>query len=474
MLQKEALTKNAKQYPGLNIKSIEGTVLATIINRKVDDVKNMKVSDNKRFVPLCSLEKALSNKVGRNFILECKKSSPTLGDFCKDFDLDKLIACYETKARAISVLCEEHFFKGSIEFLKYVKERTTLPVICKDFIICKEQIVNAYAAGADAILLMLSVLTKETYLELLDYAHSKGLDVLTEVDDKKDALFALEHKIKIVGINNRDLRTLTIDLDNAKTLCRLFDENTLVVSESGIKEHSDLLYLKDINNFLIGSSITAENDVFFKANSMLFGTNKVCGITTKEALEALVNNHVSLAGFIFAKKSPRYVEVSKAKDLASSFKGQIKFVGVFVDEKVENIISTVKEVGIDYVQLHGVETVQFIKELQSALPSIKIIKAFNINTKDDFEKVKDYAPYCTYFIFDSKSPGSGNSFDWGMIPEELDKKLILLSGGIGLDNVKQALAYEFAGLDLNSKLETIKGIKDVKKINEIFNIINNY
>src|SRR5574344_1348318 len=154
MLQAQKLTSQAKAFVGLNTKAIDETVIATIINKKVEDVKNLKVT-GKRTAPLLSLRTALGNKDSRNFILECKKSSPTLGDFCKDFDLDKLIACYETKASAISVLCEEHFFKGSIEFLKYVKERTTLPVICKDFIICKEQIVNAYAAGADAILLML-------------------------------------------------------------------------------------------------------------------------------------------------------------------------------------------------------------------------------------------------------------------------------------------------------------------------------
>ena len=89
-------------------------------------------------------------------------------------------------------------------------------------------------------------------------------------------------------------------------------------------------------------------------------------------------------------------------------------------------------------------------------------------------KLHDYEALCEYFILDSKSPGSGTSFDWGKIPANINKDKILLSGGIGLDNVEKALEFEFIGLDLNSKLETVKGIKDANKINKIFNIIHNY
>ena len=473
MLQKEVLNSKALNFKGLNLKGIEDTVLATIINKKVYDVESLK-PNGERSAPLVSLEKALSNQDGRNFILECKRSSPTLGDFCKDFDLDKILACYENKASAISVLCEEHFFKGSIEFLKYVKARTTLPVICKDFIICKAQIDNAYIAGADAILLMLSVLTKDTYKELLNYAHQKGLDVLTEVDTYEDAIFAKELNLKIVGINNRDLRTLKVDLNNARTLAKLFSKDTLVVSESGIHTHNDLLSLKGINNFLIGSSLTGSEDIEFQANTMLYGTNKVCGITTKDALQAVINNHAALAGFIFCEKSPRNLSVDKAKELSALAHGKIKTVGVFVDESIEKMVAIAKEVGLDFLQLHGNETVQTIETLNKLLPQVKIIKAFNIEGPKDFEKLHDYEALCEYFILDSKSPGSGTSFDWGKIPANINKDKILLSGGIGLDNVEKALEFEFIGLDLNSKLETVKGIKDVNKINKIFNIIHNY
>ena len=474
MLHTEPLTSQAKCYPGLNYEGIEGTVLATIINKKVDDVKDI-VLKGQRTAPLRSLSHALERKDGRNFILECKQSSPTLGDFCKDFNLDRLISCYEKRASAISVLCEKHFFKGSLDYLRYVKEHCSLPVICKDFIICKEQIDEAYIAGADAVLLMLSVLNKKKFEELFSYAHSLKMDVLTEVDDKNDALYAISRKIEIVGINNRNLRTLEVNLDNARELNRLFNSDEVkVVSESGIHTHRDLVSLNPIRNFLIGSSLTAQTDVEFKANSMLYGLNKLCGLTTKEAVQAAVDNHVAIGGLIFAKKSPRFVSDDKASAFVKEFKGKIRFAGVFVDAAVEEMADKVKTLGLDYIQLHGGESIETIKTLKKLLPGTGIIKAFNIKSIKDFDKVNEYLHFADLIILDSSNPGSGNSFDWSLIPSTLDKSKCLLSGGIGKDNVLKALSFNFAGLDLNSKLEKTKGIKDVDLIFETFRLINNY
>lgn len=474
MLHTEPLTSQAKCYPGLNYDGIEGTVLATIINKKVEDVKDI-VLKGQRTAPLRSLSNALERKDGRNFILECKQSSPTLGDFCKDFNLDRLISCYEKRASAISVLCEKHFFKGSIDYLRYVKAHSSLPVICKDFIISKEQIDEAYIAGADAVLLMLSVLNKEKFEELFSYAHSLKMDVLTEVDDRNDALYAISRKIEIVGINNRNLRTLEVNLENARELNRLFNSDEVkVVSESGIHTHSDLVSLNPIRNFLIGSSLTVQTDVEFKANSMLYGLNKLCGLTTKEAVQAAVDNHVAIGGLIFAKKSPRFVSDDKASAFVKEFKGKIRFAGVFVDASVEEMADKVKTLGLDYIQLHGGESIETIKTLKKLLPGTGIIKAFNIKSIKDFDKVNEYLHFADLIILDSSNPGSGNSFDWSLIPSTLDKSKCLLSGGIGKDNVLKALSFNFAGLDLNSKLEKTKGIKDVALIFEIFRLINNY
>ncbi|WP_295354884.1 hypothetical protein [uncultured Succinivibrio sp.] len=275
-------------------------------------------------------------------------------------------------------------------------------------------------------------------------------------------------------INNRDLRTLTIDLNNARELSAIFDENTIVVSESGIKEHKDLIDLKPIKNFLIGSSLTGDSDVEFKAKSMLYGLNKVCGLTTREAVECCAKNNVSIGGLIFAEKSPRYVSVDKAREITADYKNELKFAGVFVDETLENMVRTAKEVGLSYIQLHGSESPELIEKLREALPQIRIIKAINVKSDSDFALIKKYDRLCELFILDSASPGSGSSFDWNSIPQTVNREKILLSGGIGPDNVELALKQGFLGLDLNSKLEKVKGIKDIKLINEVFNTINRY
>ena len=470
MLHSEKLNAKAKAFLGLNHQALENTVLATIINKKVYDVESMKLDSLKRTLPHTSLKDALC-KSGRSFILECKQSSPTLGDFCSDFNLDKLLSAYNRHGSAISVLCEKHFFKGSFTYLNYVKAHTHLPVICKDFIICKEQIVKAYNSGADAILLMLSVVDKCLFKELYDYAKSLNLDVLCEVENEEEDLYAKKLHLPIVGINNRNLKTLEINLNNARTLAKLFDKDTIIVSESGIKTHQDIVSLSPINNFLIGSSLTIEKDVEFKAISLLYGTNKICGLKTPEAIEACIANHAAIGGLIFAKKSPRFIDVHEAKALIAPYKGKIKFAGVFVNEDIDSIAAIAKTLDLDYLQLHGSESIENIKLIKERLPQIKIIKAFSIENQDSFEKIRPYQEICDLLLLDSKNPGSGSSFNWNDIPKFIDKNRTLLSGGIGLDNLKEALSLNFAGLDLNSKLESIKGLKDPQKIAQALRIV---
>lgn len=470
MLHSEKLNAKAKAFLGLNHQALENTVLATIINKKVYDVESLNNDSLKRTLPHASLKDALC-KSGRSFILECKQSSPTLGDFCSDFNLDKLLSAYNRHGSAISVLCEEHFFKGSFTYLNYVKAHTHLPVICKDFIICKEQITKAYNSGADAILLMLSVVDKHLFKELYDYAISLSLDVLCEVENEEEALYAKELHLPIVGINNRNLKTLKINLNKAKTLAKLFDKDTIIVSESGIKTHQDIVSLSPISNFLIGSSLTIEKDVEFKAITLLYGLNKICGLKTPEAIEACIANHAAIGGLIFAPKSPRFINMHDAEKLIAPYKGKIKFAGVFVNEDIDSIVAIAQTLNLDYLQLHGSESIENIKLIKERLPQIKIIKAFSIENQESFEKIKPYQEICDLILLDAKNPGSGSSFDWNRIPKFIDKNRTLLSGGIGLDNLQEALSLNFAGLDLNSKLESVKGLKDPQKIAQALRII---
>ena len=128
----------------------------------------------------------------------------------------------------------------------------------------------------------------------------------------------------------------------------------------------------------------------------------------------------------------------------------------------------------DYVQLHGNEGPEIIAKLRELLPYTKIIKAVSIKNSADFEKYRDLAPLCDLMLLDSKSPGSGKSFDWDSIPSFVDKGRTLISGGIGIDNLNYALRLGFAGVDMNSKLEGSVGVKDPALVKKAFEIIKEF
>ena len=183
---------------------------------------------------------------------------------------------------------------------------------------------------------------------------------------------------------------------------------------------------------------------------MLYGTNKICGITTKEALNAAIDVHASIAGFIFFEKSVRNISVERAVEFADSARGKIRFAGVFVNESLDTVELIAKKAGLDYVQLHGCEDLEYITNLKNRLPNTKIIKALNIESSDDFSKIDYYNDSCEYIILDSKAPGSGSSFDWNSIPDCVNKNKILLSGGIGIDHLchhaVRSRLYRLAGM----------------------------
>lgn len=482
MLQAQKLSAAALKYDGLNIESLDNTVLAAIINKKVENIAaikeyNASLSDNTCVKRKPHEFKRAFEDNRRHFILECKKSSPSLGDFCPDFNLEKIVSCYNDRADAISVLTEECFFKGSFEYLKQVRKLTEKPLLCKDFIIAKEQIEIAKKIGSDAVLLMLSVLTFDKFLELYEFAKTLNLDVLTEVSNEVEAKFAIEHHIDIVGINNRDLRTLKIDLSNAKKLYPLFPDSTVVISESGIKTHRDIVNMLPLKNFLIGSALCSEIDIDIKANTLLYGFNKLCGLTDKEGIETAINNKFSLAGLIFAEKSPRCINLEQAAELALNpiYKSKINFCGVFKDAEISSVIAIASKLCLKFVQLHGKESPDYIKTLHEKCPQLTIIKALGMNESLSYEDLvlfKEYAATADYLLLDSKNPGSGKEFDKSLIPDFINKDKTIISGGIGPSNIASILTLNFCGVDCNSCLESAPGKKDPVLVRELFNRIN--
>ena len=232
-------------------------ILTKIISTKRDEI-----SQRKKNLSLSSLEsriksipeprgfkKSLLNSINRGtpaIIAECKKASPSKGLIREKFDLDEILAAYTPFAAGISVLTDEKYFQGKFEYLAYVTERVSQPVLNKDFFVCEYQVYLARYYNADAILLMLSVLDDETYQQLAAVADSLGLDILTEVSNEEEMHRAIALKAKIIGINNRDLRDLSTDLATTEKLVPMLKDAThehVVISESGIYTHQDVLRL---------------------------------------------------------------------------------------------------------------------------------------------------------------------------------------------------------------------------------------
>jgi indole-3-glycerol phosphate synthase len=204
-----------------------------------------------------SLKNALIKSQGIGIISEIKRASPSKGDLNINLDVEKMAKIYENAgAKAVSVLTEERYFKGSYKDLENARKCLTVPILNKDFFIDKIQIDLCKIYGGDVILLILKVLSDVEAKELLDYAHFMNLEVLMEVHDEEELLRAKELNPDIIGINNRNLETFEVSIDTTIALSKYIKEDGLIISESGIKTREDVKKLKEhgVKGILVGES----------------------------------------------------------------------------------------------------------------------------------------------------------------------------------------------------------------------------
>ena len=228
-------------------------------------------------VPLAAIERraaavpprpgAFANALVRcdrvNVIAECKRRSPSRGVLKAMYDPSEIAAAYDRAgAAAISVLTEPTFFDGALEHLAAVRRITSLPLLRKDFIVDRYQIAEARAAGADAILLIVAALSAGALAELHQAARDAGLDVLVEVHDLSELAVALDAGASIIGVNNRNLRTLAVDVDVSRKAIDLIPDEVIAVAESGLRSASDLTRLEHAgyDAFLVGERLMAADD----------------------------------------------------------------------------------------------------------------------------------------------------------------------------------------------------------------------
>lgn len=408
------------------------------------------------------------------FITECKKASPSKGLIRDDFDLDYIASVYNRHADAISVLTDEKYFQGSFDFLPQVRSQVTQPVLCKDFMVDTYQVYLARHYSADAILLMLSVLDDEQYRALAEVAASLNMGILTEVSNEDELHRAVNLGAKVIGINNRNLRDLSTDLNRTKELAPLIRKlapQATVISESGIYTNQQVRDLSAYaDGFLIGSSLMAEKNLELAARKVILGENKVCGLTHPDDAAKAYRAGAVLGGLIFVKSSPRYVDMETARLTMSG--APLNYVGVFQNEAADFILDTVKSLGLKAAQLHGQEDQQFVDQLRSQLPGdVEIWKAYGVTDSIPSLLNNNIDRHLLDTKIGSQTGGTGLVFDWSLIGDPLR---VMLAGGITPFNAQKAAQQGCLGLDLNSGVESSPGKKDQTKLNQAFAAIRDY
>ena len=207
-------------------------------------------------------------------IAEVKKASPSKGIIRKDFDPMVLGQAYEKGgADSLSILTEPHFFQGNKEYLGMVRRYTSIPLLRKDFIVDKYQLVEALAFGADYVLLIAMALTRKELKELINYTRHLGMEALVEIHDKKDLAKAIFSGADIIGINHRNLETFDMDMKLSEKLIPLIPKNKIIVAESGITDHDTVKELSRVgaDAFLVGEHFMRQQDVTQAVKDLKYG-----------------------------------------------------------------------------------------------------------------------------------------------------------------------------------------------------------
>ena len=454
-------------------------VLSKIIAKKRERVEEAKqtvsldhVRSDAYVKRVSSTPHALSRALqidGINIIAEFKRRSPSKGVIRADADLPWIARSYQAGgAAAMSVLTEQDYFDGSLADLREVKDTVGLPVLRKDFVFDEYQVYESAAAGADAILLIVAALDDRQLESLRRLAEDLlDMDALVEVHNADEMKRATDSGAKLIGVNNRDLRTFEVSLETSVNLASLAPRDALLVSESGLNDTADLLRLKEygFHGFLIGESLMRAVRPSRKIAQLRSAIPeqvfvKICGVTNLDDALAAVNAGADALGFNFYRLSPRYISPHAAREIIRQLPENILKVGVFVNEAPEMVLQIAEEAGLTALQLHGDESPGYCHEFDDYY----VIKALGVMKDVDLNKAASYD--IDAIMLDTKDDelrgGTGRTFDWS-IANGVHKLMpeFFLAGGLSPENVADAITtVRPYAVDACSSLEISPGRKD--------------
>lgn len=453
-----------------------------------------------------------------SLMAEIKRASPSKGMIAASTCAPAQAREYaKAGASVISVLTEPEWFKGSIDDLRAVRQSleglTNRPAILrKEFVFDEYQILEARLAGADTVLLIVKMLSSELLTRLYHYSQSLGMEPLVEVNTPEEMKIAVGLGSQVIGVNNRDLTSFEVDLGTTSRLMDQVSESTIVCALSGISGPKDVeSYKKEgVKAILVGEALMRAADKSAFVAELLGGATeelpaaaqisplvKVCGTQTEEGALTAINAGADLIGIIqvqgrkrrvpddvalriseVVKSTPRPTEQSNSvsEEIAKATSvdyfdhsarllrhpARALLVGVFLDQPLSYILSQQQKLGLDVVQLHGSEPLEWAN-----LIPVPVIRKFSLDEPGISRRA-----YHTIPLLDSGAGGSGELLDQSRVRQTLDKDdglRVILAGGLNPDNVGDTVkklgqsGRKVAGVDVSSGVES-NGSQDVKKI----------
>jgi len=430
-----------------------------------------------------------------NLIAEFKRRSPSKGKINSQAEPAEMALLYESGgAAAISVLTEEDYFEGSLEDLRQVRQVTSLPVLRKDFIFDEYQVYESAAAGASALLLIVAALDDETLRNLRAITEDElGLTALVEVHTRSELDRAVNCGARVIGVNNRDLRTFNVSIETSLQLARAAPRDAILISESGLTP-ATVRQLREAGyrGFLVGEALMRAGDPAGAVREFLEEPPghepmrsvrvKICGITNIDDAQAAISAGADMLGFNFYRPSPRYIEPQATAEIIKAIRSRAggkarsaSMVGVFVDEPIENVSRIADEAGLDGIQLHGEETAEYCRRLKELRPEKFLIKAVAAKANDGVESAGGYpADAIMVDAFDEKlRGGTGRVADWS-IAREVARAVprLFLAGGLSPENVADAIAAVAPyGVDVCSAVEAAPGRKSAERMKQFVDAV---
>lgn len=444
-----------------------------VINKRLDVVKAKASFPLNQFRgkirPSDRSLNAIVKDRGLGLIAEFKRHSPSEDQILKSMDLPSVLKIYDQHpyVNAISILTDKKYFNGSLMDLKMASGITSKALLRKDFIIDEYQIYESRYFGADVILLIARILTEQELKHFVRKAEALKMDVLFEIHNEGE-LEKLPAGAKFIGINNRDLDTLKIDIHNTVTLSakvRKKHPDAVVLTESGVRQRGHISKLKKFADAaLVGTGLLKSGDLQRGISHLFRPAVKICGITNQKDGDAAVRSGADLIGFVFHKRSKRFIEAENAaeiiKDMRKGYPNVLS-TAVFADEGDEEKRGIFCKTGADLIQ--GFTPVTGLAPEKQ----ISVLRINNNLPRIPAEMMKGYA-----LLFDSyhaeEAGGTGKSFNWNNLKELPDSVNIGIAGGIGVSNVGDLLTLRPDLIDLSSSIEKKPGIKDHELITRFF------